>query len=88
MSSDKIVGIDIIRSGSDLSQFRYAMVFLEGEVLKAVKEVSFGGLIRELWEIKPDVLATDNVLELGGSKRDLLRVIKMLPPGITLACFG
>jgi predicted RNase H-like nuclease (RuvC/YqgF family) len=84
MSSDKIVGIDIIRSGSDLSQFRYAMVFLEGEALKAVKEVSFGGLIRELWEIKPDVLATDNVLELGGSKRDLLRVIKMLPPSITL----
>ncbi|MEO3993427.1 MAG: DUF460 domain-containing protein [Desulfurococcaceae archaeon TW002] len=84
MSSEKIVGIDIVRSGSDLSQFRYAMVFLEGGVLKAVKEVSLGGLIRELWDIRPDILATDNVLELGGSKRDLLKVIKMLPPGLTL----
>lgn len=84
MSSEKIVGIDIVKSGSDLSQFRYAMVFLEGGVLKAVKEVSFGGLVRELWDIRPDVLATDNVLELGGSKRDLLKVIKMLPPGLML----
>lgn len=84
MSSEKIVGVDIVRSGSDLSQFRYAMVFLEGNVLKAVKEVSFGGLIRELWDIRPDILATDNVLELGGSKRDLLKVVKMLPPGLTL----
>ncbi|MEM4823759.1 MAG: DUF460 domain-containing protein, partial [Zestosphaera sp.] len=84
MNSEKIVGIDIVRSGSDLSQFRYAMAFLEGGVLKAVKEVSFGGLIRELWDIRPEILATDNVLELGGSKRDLLKVIKMLPPGLTL----
>lgn len=84
MSPEKIVGIDIVRSGSDLSQFRYAMVFLEGDVLKAVKEVGFGGLVRELWDIRPDVLATDNVLELGGSKRDLLKAIRMLPPGLTL----
>lgn len=84
MNSEKIVGIDIVRSGSDLSQFRYAMAFLEGGVLKTVKEVSFGGLIRELWDIRPEILATDNVLELGGSKRDLLKVIKMLPPGLTL----
>lgn len=84
MLSEKIVGVDVVRSGSDLSQFRYAMAFLESGVLKAIKEVSFGGLIRELWDIRPEILAVDNILELGGSKKDLLKVIKMLPPELTL----
>lgn len=84
MSSERIAGVDIVRSGGDLSQFTYALVVVEGGSLKTVKEVSFGGLVRELWELRPSVLATDNVLELGGSKRNLIKLLKLLPPEVSL----
>ncbi|MEM4486647.1 MAG: DUF460 domain-containing protein [Zestosphaera sp.] len=84
MGSEKIVGVDIVRSGGDLSQFAYALVVVEGGSLKTVKEVSFGGLIRELWELRPSVLATDNVLELGGNRRNLVKLLRLLPPEINV----
>ncbi len=84
MSPDRIVGVDIVRTGGDLSQFAYALVTIEDGSLRAVKEVSFGGLIRELWDLRPTVLATDNILELGGSKKNLMRVLKLLPPDINV----
>ncbi|MEM2020767.1 MAG: DUF460 domain-containing protein [Zestosphaera sp.] len=84
MSPDRVVGVDIVRAGGDLSQFAYALVAIEDGSLRTVKEVSFGGLIRELWDLRPAVLATDNILELGGSKKNLMRMLKLLPPDINV----
>ena len=76
-----VVGIDIIRSGgSDVSKYEYAIAIVENGTLKKVEEGGLGRLIRILWEVRPSILATDNVLEIGGSRRNLLRVAKLIPP--------
>ncbi len=83
-SEDRIVGVDVLKSGSDLSQFKYAVAYVEGAVIKKVEEMSFGRLIRVLWELKPSILAVDNVLELGGNKKNLVKFLKLLPPSVNV----
>jgi len=83
-SEDRVVGVDVLKSGSDLSQFRYAVAYVEGSTIKNVEEMSFGRLVRVLWELKPSLLAVDNVLELGGSKKNLVKFLRLLPPSVNI----
>lgn len=78
---DVYFGVDVARPGNKLSDFVYSIAVIRGENVVKVDEVSVSRLIRMLWELKPSVLAVDNILELGGSIRNLLKFLSLLPPG-------
>ncbi len=78
------LGVDVVKQGSRLSDFVYSVAVVRDGVLVKVEDVSASRLVRMIWEHRPDVLAVDNVLELGGSLRNLLRLAKLLPPGLRL----
>ncbi len=87
MRSDKccIVGVDIIRNGGgDLGNYLYAIAIFKNSSLVKIDEGSLGRLIRLLWENRPAVLAVDNIMELGGNKRNLMKILKLLPPDIEI----
>ncbi len=75
------VGVDIVKSGGKaLNKYVYAIALVKnGRVLK-VDRGNLGRLVRYLWDYRPATLATDNILELGGSKRNLVRILKLVPP--------
>ncbi len=51
----------------------------EGKVLLK-KRVSGKKLIRLLWEYRPRILAVDNITELGTDKRELVKILNLMPP--------
>lgn len=78
-----VMGVDLVSYGGKGRAPRYAMVLLRGEdVLVENPDVSLHRLIRLIWEYKPDILAVDNVFELGGSERRLVKFFNMLPPTV------
>jgi len=73
-------GVDVVKQGLKLGDYVYSVVIVrEGKIVK-VDEVPVARLIRLLWEFRPAVLALDNILELGGSVRNVLKFLKLLPP--------
>ncbi|MCS7107985.1 MAG: DUF460 domain-containing protein [Sulfolobales archaeon] len=78
--SEVIVGIDVVASSSKLSNYLYALAVLKDGELTLHEDVSLSRLIRFLWELKPKLIALDNIMELGGSKRNLVKILKLLPP--------
>jgi predicted RNase H-like nuclease (RuvC/YqgF family) len=87
MRSEKccIVGVDIIRNGGeDLSSYLYAISIFKNSSLVKIDEGSLGHLIRLLWENRPAILAVDNIMELGGNRRNLMKILKLLPPDIEI----
>ncbi len=82
-SKRTVVGIDIIRSGGgSLSDYVYALAIVRDGSIEKVEEVSLSRLIRILWDLRPKILALDNIYELGGSSRNVIKVLKLLPPDI------
>ncbi len=84
MRSDEkvsVIGIDIVKSGgSNLANYIYAIaIYKEGSVRK-IDEGGFGRLVRLIWENRPVILAVDNLLELGGTKRNLIKFLRLIPP--------
>ncbi len=75
------VGVDIIRSGGRaLSDYVYAIAIVRQGKLVKVDKGNLGRLIRYLWDSRPSALATDNIFEIGGSKKNLIRLLKLVPP--------
>lgn len=76
-----VIGVDIIRSGgTDLNQYYYAIAILQEGNIKKTEEGKLSHLIRLLWEYRPALLAVDNIYELGGTKENLKKVLKFIPP--------
>ncbi|MCD6301485.1 MAG: DUF460 domain-containing protein [Staphylothermus sp.] len=79
-----VMGVDILPGYSPSSsthQPHYAVVILKGDkVINSFEEVSFARLIRLAWEYKPDILAIDNVFELGENTDKIIKIINLLPP--------
>ncbi len=79
-----IMGVDLVSHGGKGRAPKYALVLLKssGEVVFESSEVSLHRLIRLLWEYRPDVLAVDNVFELGDSERKLVKFFNIIPPTV------
>ncbi|MEM3946660.1 MAG: DUF460 domain-containing protein [Metallosphaera sp.] len=81
----KVMGIDIEKgSPNSTEQPRYAIVVLDengNEILKA-EDVTRSRLIRLAWEYQIDVLATDNIYELGGNDKDVISFLALLPENL------
>ncbi len=75
-----IMGVDINPGPKDPSNATYSVIVLRNnEIVFKSENVRLERLIRLTYEYKPDILAVDNPLELGGSKRELLKIASMLP---------
>lgn len=76
------MGVDIVSGEPGSRSARYAAVILDGSgrVVERHESISLARLIRIAWNRQPDVLAVDNVFELGRGERDVGRVASMLPP--------
>jgi len=77
---DVVVGIDVVSSGVKLSDYRYALAVLKDGTMTVYDDVGLGRLIRLLWELKPKLIALDNIMELGGSKKNVVKIVKLFPP--------
>ena len=76
-----VAAIDAVPGKAPGTKGEYALVVLdcEGKLLLQ-KVVNFTKMLRLLWEIRPKVLAVDNITELGRDKKELLKVLNLLPP--------
>ncbi|AIY89753.1 DUF460 domain-containing protein [Geoglobus acetivorans] len=74
----KIIGVDIIR-GSATAKSRYAAYFIS-DGSEWSKDVSKHRLLKYIKEIRPDIVAVDNIFELFESKRELVSFLKSIPP--------
>lgn len=74
------VGIDVVRVGSKLADFKYAIAIVRDGKVEKIEEGGIGKVIRTLWENRPSVLAMDNIYELGGTSEALERVFELIPP--------
>ena len=80
-----IFGVDIA-SGSPGSRRApsYSLVVLEGDATALHHMISRHKLIRMIRERQPEIVAMDNVHELAQSHRDLINLLRRLPPSTSL----
>ncbi|MEB3774395.1 MAG: DUF460 domain-containing protein [Desulfurococcales archaeon] len=62
------------------ARYYIAVVRGDGSLAYKAPEASIARLIRVAWELRPRVIAVDNPYELASSRRDLIRILSMLPP--------
>jgi len=84
----KVIGIDL-EAGSSPSSSRqphYSVVIMndKNEVEYKSEEVTLARLIRLIWEFRPNILALDNIYELGRDERTLRKVISLLPSDLSI----
>ncbi len=84
-----IIGVDILpgKHPSSHMQPHYAAAVVDPEtcgVVETHEDVSLSRLIRLIWEIRPSIIAIDNVFELAEDEKKLSRLLSMLPPGTKL----
>ncbi len=71
--------------GCGSSRRCYSVAVVEdGRLVEKYEQVPLHRLIRLIWELRPDVLAVDNVYELAADARELGRVASMLPPELSI----
>ena len=80
----RVVGVDVEPGCKSGSRCFSVAVLESGKLVAKHEAVPLHRLIRLLWEYRPDVLALDNVRELASSKRELARVLSLIPPGTSV----
>ena len=71
--------------GCGSSRRCYSVAVVEdGRLVEKYEQVPLHRLIRLVWELRPDILAVDNVYELAEDARELGRVASMLPPELSI----
>jgi len=84
----KVIGIDL-EAGSSPSSSRqphYSVVIMndKNEIEYKSEEVTLARLIRLIWEFRPNILAVDNIYELGRDERTFRKVISLLPSDLSI----
>jgi predicted RNase H-like nuclease (RuvC/YqgF family) len=76
-----IIGFDILpqKSPSSRRQPRYAMAISQGETLETNTSVRRTDLLKKIRQNKPDILATDNLLELASTEQGVINFLSKLP---------
>ncbi len=73
-----VMGVDAEPDGRSYS----VVVLRDGRLVSKYEGVPLHRLIRLVWELKPNILALDNVFELGDGEDELRRVLAMLPDSV------
>lgn len=77
----QIFGVDVQRHQTRRTTPLYALAILNTETDEVRKHsVSKFKLVRLINKLRPDVVATDNIHELGESKKALLTLLRAIPP--------
>jgi len=86
MTSEKtIFGIDITKGSPGAKQApRYAVAISSSGRMEHHRMVSLHKLIRMIRQLRPAILAVDNIHELTSSRRDLISFMRKLPQGTRL----
>jgi len=78
-----IMGIDILpmRSPSSRRRTKYATVILEeNKIVEKIDELSYYKLIEKINKVKPDIIAIDNIFELGSEEKHIMDFMLRIPP--------
>ncbi len=80
----RVLGVDLEPGSPAGLRGRYAITLVgeRGEILLSKRSVPLRKLLRILWEYKPDVLALDNIYELGSDTKELLKILSLFPPEV------
>jgi predicted RNase H-like nuclease (RuvC/YqgF family) len=83
-TAQTIFGVDIVKGSSRSREApRYAVVILNGSVVK-YSSVSRFKLLRLIRQHNPGILAVDSITELAENRKDLVNLLKRLPPDVKL----
>ncbi|MHA1582059.1 MAG: DUF460 domain-containing protein [Candidatus Baldrarchaeia archaeon] len=77
-----IMGIDILpmRSPSSRRRTKYAVViFKDNKIVEKIDELSYYKLIEKINKIKPDIIAVDNIFELGSEEKHIIDFMLRIP---------
>jgi predicted RNase H-like nuclease (RuvC/YqgF family) len=79
--SQRIIGFDILPQSSPSSKkpARYAMVLMEGELLETYNSVRRSELLKIVRRVEPDIIATDNLLELSSTEKGVIEFLSTIP---------
>ncbi len=78
-----VMGVDLLYHGGKGRAPHFSVVVLrDNEIVAENPEVSLHRLIRLLWEYRPNILAVDNVFELGEDERKLAKFFNLIPPEV------
>jgi predicted RNase H-like nuclease (RuvC/YqgF family) len=84
MASQTIFGVDIVKGSSRSREApRYAVVVLNGSIIK-YSSVSRFKLLRLIKQYSPGILAVDSITELAENKKELVNLLRRLPPDVRL----
>lgn len=79
-----IFGVDIVKgSARSRDSPRYAVVILNGDVIK-YSSVSLFKLLRLIKQYRPSMIAVDSITELAENRKELVNLLKRLPPDVKL----
>ncbi|HEX59606.1 MAG TPA: DUF460 domain-containing protein [Methanomicrobia archaeon] len=77
----QIFGVDVLRHQTRKTAPLYALAILNTETDEVRKHsVTKFKLVRLINKLRPEIVATDNVYELGESKKELLAFLRAIPP--------
>lgn len=83
-TTQTIFGVDIVKGSSRSREApRYAVVILNGSIVK-YSSVSRFKLLRLIKQYCPAILAVDSITELAENRKDLVNLLKRLPPDVKL----
>jgi len=83
-SSLRVLGVDV-EPGCGSSGRCFAAALVEnGRLAAKYEQVPLHRLIRLVWELRPSIVALDNVYELARNGRELARIATMLPPEVEI----
>jgi len=76
-----IIGFDILpqRAPSARKPPRYAMAVSEGEELETNSSARRTELLKKVRQLKPDILATDNLFELASTEQGIINFLSKIP---------
>ncbi len=76
-----IIGFDILpqSSPSARKQPRYALAILKGNHVETIDSVRRNELLAKVRQVKPDILATDNLLEIASTEKGVIDFLSKIP---------
>ncbi len=81
MDKPLIIAFDILPQSSPIAHKspRYAMVISNGQTHEIMSSIRRSEMLKTIRRVKPDIIASDNLLELASSEKSLIDVLSKIP---------
>ena len=76
-----IIGFDILPRSSPMAKKspKYAMAILHGKQIDTIESLRRSEVFKKIRRYQPDIIATDNLLELGSSEKTVIDFLSKIP---------